>query len=340
MAVPRVVIIGAGTLGRAFAAAARSIDWTIAGISSMDGPAADDLATHLDAPRLSISEVVDRRPDVAVITSPPAQHAEEIARSVPAGCAVLLAPPLAPTLAECQAISGVVARAAGLLALAEPVTSSPAVQQLLAGVARMTAPLRHLSCVSRQPPPAPNLADDRCDPDLGGVLFHRGGAAVATLVLAARIAGWGPPTDVRATMEDIGDVLTLGFAHGRTAELDIGWSAGGDPSWGVQAAGDDDVYRVEMHPQPSFEFNGTEVHLPGRRLGERVHPADALGFAPTLRLFADDVHERRTPLLDTVLGTTMWEIVAAAHAAAATGSRIPVPFAAPLHTVPAMIGAS
>lgn len=336
--VPRVAIIGAGTLGRAFAAAARSIDWKIAGIASEDTSAADDLATHLDAPRLSPAELVDRRPDVAVVTSPPDRHAAEVALLAPGGCAVLLAAPLAPTLAECRAIGGVVARSGGALALAEPVVSSPAVQQLLAGVARMSTPLRHLSAVSRQPPPEATLDDDRCDPGVGGVLFHRGGASLATLVLAARIAGWGAPTEVRASIDDTGDRLTLGFTSGHTAGLDIAWSADGTPTWSVQAAGDADVYRVEMHPRPSLELNGTEMHLPGRRLGERVHPADALGFAPTLRLFADDVRQRRTPLLDVALATTSWEIVAAAHASAAAASAIPLPYDDELHTVPAAIG--
>jgi predicted dehydrogenase len=340
----RVAILGAGTLGRAYAAAARSIDWPIVGVVSDDGPAADELAADVDVARIGLGDLVGAgRPEVAVLTAPVEDHAATIAGLLTAGIATLAAPPLAPTLAECRAIGGVVDRRAGHLDLTDHLVASPAVQQLLAGVARLRPPLRHLSATVLAPRPGEGRLDDRCDPSLGGVLFHRGGAALATLLLGARIAGWGGPREVAATIDPSGTdrtVLHIGFGEAGRATLEIAWGADEIPAWGLQAAGDHEVYRAEMHPQPMLELNGTEVHLPGRRLGDRVHPADALGFAPALRLLSADLEARRGPLVDVAAGVLHWELVAAAHASAAIGGEtVRLPFEQRLHEPPARIGA-
>jgi len=341
---PSVAILGAGTLGRAFAAAARSIDWPITGVVSDDGRAADELAAEVDVPRAATTDLVGAgRPDLAVLAAPVDDHAATIAGLLTAGIPTLAAPPLAPTLAECRAISGVVDRSGGHLDLTDHLLASPAVQQLLAGVARLRPPLRHLSASVLAPRPDGERLDDRCDAGLGGVLFHRGGAAVAALLLGARIARWGEPREVSATIDRSAadrTVVHIGFDQSDRATLEIAWSADEIPVWGLQAAGDHEVYRAEMHPRPMLELNGNEVHLPGRRLGDRMHPADALGFAPALRLLWADVEAPRGPLVDVAAGTLLWEIVAAAHASATGGGeRVPLPFQGHPHEPPARIGA-
>ncbi len=337
---PKVAIVGAGTVGRAFAAAARSINWPIAAIVSPVEHAAVDVATELDVRHAPIDQLPRVGAQLAVVTTPVGDHAGELAALLPRGVPTLVGAPLAPTLAECRAIVGMAERSRTALGLADPLIGSPAVQHLLAGIARMTAPLGHLSAGARHPHPNRATPDDRCDGSLGGVLFHRGASSLSALVLAARIGGWGRPTQVAAPVAamDGPSRVELVFADDHRATLDIAWSLDGSPTWSLQAAGASDVYRAEFHPSPVLEFNGTEVHLPGRRLGDRMHPADSLGFAPTLRLFWDDVEAGRAPLLDATFGEDLWQIVAAAYRAVRSAEPVPLPLVVDEHVAPARIG--
>jgi len=108
-----VVVFGAGRRGAAHARAATACGAQVLAVADPDLPRAQALATEVGGAALARGEALplaDAR--VALVTSPPAAHAEQTLAALAAGCHVVLEKPIALTMGEAGAI-GRAAEAAG-----------------------------------------------------------------------------------------------------------------------------------------------------------------------------------------------------------------------------------
>jgi hypothetical protein len=157
---------------------------------------------------------------------------------------VIAVAPLAPTVAECDAL--IARQVAGKRAFAWPMVSVTAVQQLIARCRDIGA-LTNLS--SRSTRPRSSLLAAAHD-------------QVAVLLLVAQINGHDAPTDVSMrSLADGIDRLVMRF-DGFTATVEVTWDDAAMPSLDVQVAGTDGVLRVETDPSTRLEQNGALVPLP------------------------------------------------------------------------------
>ena len=102
---PRVVIIGAGLMGRWHAHAARQAGAKVVAISDTNAPRAEELARRLGVRTLSAERWLEQiDADVAHICTPLASHAELATGALRAGLHTVVEKPLAATLAETRRV--------------------------------------------------------------------------------------------------------------------------------------------------------------------------------------------------------------------------------------------
>jgi predicted dehydrogenase len=103
----RIAVVGAGTVGREHARRAQASDTVRLAALVDPSPAAVALAAQLGVPHhgdLDALLAADR-PDGIVLATPNALHAPQALRCIEAGLPVLVEKPIAPTLAEAEAIA-------------------------------------------------------------------------------------------------------------------------------------------------------------------------------------------------------------------------------------------
>ncbi len=162
---------------------------------------------------------------------------------------VIAVAPLAPTVAECDAL--IAQPAAGRRAFVWPTISVAAVQQMIVRCSGIGA-VTNLSSRSTRPTGTGLL-----------VAIHD---QVAAILLLAQITGLGAPTgssmrspDVDGTVAPF-DQLTVHFGDFR-ATAEVTW-ADVEPTLDLQIAGTDGVLRIETDPVTHLEHNGQPVPLP------------------------------------------------------------------------------
>jgi hypothetical protein len=170
--------------------------------------------------------------------------ARSLGWDVAPGPDVIAVAPLAPSVAECDAL--IAQPDAGKRAFAWPMVSVTAVQQMIARCRRIGA-LTNLS--SRSTRPRSSLL----------VAAHD---QVALLLLVAQINGHSAPVEVsmRSSVDGV-DRLVMHF-EGFTATVEVTWDDAATPSLDVQVAGSDGVLRIETDPSTQLEYNGEPVALP------------------------------------------------------------------------------
>lgn len=320
MRTPTVALSGAGGPARAWAAACRSLGWTITVVVSPT-PEGARLAAELGARAVDVATATSERvADLLLLTDPGANEPDLVGSLLDRGHHVLVPPPLAHTATDADALvhaaADAAARARGATLLyGEPVCAAPVVGQLLAGLDRLRSTPTHLSSRSI----APTTADgaDRSS----SALLHHGLGSVAVSLLAARVCGLGAPAAVDAsrgqTAEEMRD-LQLRFAAGPSVTLHASWGPADAPVWDFQVATDTEVLRVDLYPTPVLERNGEPQ--PGRTDAPMpADPARLFGYVPLLEQWWDDIVEGRSPMFPATFGRDVLEIARAANESAAGG---------------------
>jgi predicted dehydrogenase len=121
--------------------------------------------------------------------------------------------------------------------------------------------LGHLSVRTLQPPP--DWGHFARPLDAGGVLFDLGPHPIALALAVADEAPVGVSAELSSTRDDGADDdarLEIRFESGLVATLHVSWTSP-EPTWDLQAAGDDLVLRWELLPELRLEHNGDEVAL-------------------------------------------------------------------------------
>ncbi|MGI9645817.1 MAG: Gfo/Idh/MocA family protein [Ilumatobacteraceae bacterium] len=336
---PRVAVRGAGRMAGAFAATCRVLGWPIDSVSSRTPERAAELATTFGARAMGYDEqIAGPPPDLAIVATPPADHVVAGRAWAEAGVPVVVATPLAATLADADVLVAVADRTGTPMLLGSQPVMAPAAQELYRRVAGLHEPT-HLS--GRSIRPAPDWGGFLDEHWSGGVLAHPGTHHVALALLVARFVGADPLVTVSARLDGIGegrgerseeDKIT--FPSGLRAHIELAWRDDVAGSWDLQVAGADKVLRLDMADEPVLEHNGEPVALP-------VPPGDAdvrnltdVGLTPLLQTFWSDVEADRRPVLGMSFGRDVLEIVSAAYASAGTGGKVALPFTDPRDLTP------
>jgi predicted dehydrogenase len=116
----RVVVVGAGHMGRAHARKIAELSRTgggvaLAGIADLDLPRARALGAELGAPAVAEARALLTRADAAVVAVPTVAHFEVAKAVLDAGLHLLLEKPIAATLPEAEALVALARRRARVL---------------------------------------------------------------------------------------------------------------------------------------------------------------------------------------------------------------------------------
>lgn len=310
--------------------AAQSAGMKVTAVASKGGTSARHLAGQLDARKVSV-DALPAGADVLIIATPPESHLALALAGIEAGATVLVEKPFTSTLAEADTLIGALDAVPGAtpaesgrrLMCGENLLHSPLwvrAMELLPSL----GPLGHLSLQTVQPPPDwGHFAEPL---QSGGVLFDLGPHPIA---MALGLAG-GNPIGVSAELSsgrpdgaDDRAELKLRFASGLVAELAVSWTAQ-DPYWGVQAASNSGVLRIELVPEPSLESNGETVPILLRH--QTPDPRiESMGYVDQLLdLVSDQAHGRGQ---SAGAARDVLEIICAGYASAGVGgTEVPLPF--------------
>jgi 2-alkyl-3-oxoalkanoate reductase len=104
----RVGLLGAGAISEFHVRGLERIEGTdIIGIADIDAARASDAARRFGLPASfsSLTDLLETRPDVLHVLTPPADHAESAIQALQAGCHVYVEKPLATSTADCDRIA-------------------------------------------------------------------------------------------------------------------------------------------------------------------------------------------------------------------------------------------
>lgn len=316
---PKVALAGAGFIAAVHALAAQSAGMKVTAVASRSGKTARHFAGQIDARKVAV-DALPAGADILIVATPPQSHLDLALAGLRAGARVLVEKPLTATLAQADQLVGA---GGGHLMCAENLLHAPIwrqAMQLRPGLGTLT----HLSLETVQPPPDwGHFTEPLSD---GGVLFDLGPHPIA---LALGLAAENPVSvsaelsSVRPDGADDRARVHIRFASGLTADLDISWTSQ-DPHWGVQAASDSGVLRIELIPETTLEFNGDEVPVALRHQvpDPRI---ETMGYVDQLLDLASDEDHGRG---QTAAGARdVLEVIYAAYASAgAGGTDVPLPF--------------
>lgn len=320
-------LAGAGRMASVHAAAAAQVPGLgIARVASRRSDRAQATAQRCGAQAVPYAQVAVGV-DGVVVSSPPARHAEHALAAVRQGAGVLVEKPLCTTLADADAL--VAATEAGAtVAYAENLLHAPAVVLALEH-RRQLGPLQALEVRALQPRPT---WGELLTPGWGGgALFDLGAHPLA---VALALAAPARPVQVRARVEGAADhpvdehaELDIAFDTGLVGRVVASWGHTEGAVWDAQAAGADDVVRIELLPEVLVERNGAAVALPA--IPEGVPPQlEELGYLPQIEAFALDLLHRRTPRVDARVGRDVLDLICAAYwSAHRQRSWVELPFA-------------
>ena len=319
----------------AHALAAEAVGMKVVAVASRRTERAQAAARQVGARAVAYDEL-PAGADVVVVATPPARHAADALELLPTGVGVLVEKPFARTLAEADQLVAAADDAGQRLAYGENLAHAPVVVAMLRQTRRMSA-VTHLDVRALQG--LPTWGDFTSDDWGGGVLYDLGPHPLALAVLLGRAAGAGEVVGVTAQVRggdghatDEHAEVTVRFASGLTGSVVASWQHPGAPVWDAQVASADAVVRCEILPTTELSVNGDDVALtPQRsRMAPEVGALDALGFVEQLRAFADDLGERRRPIMDAPFGRHILEIICAAYASDRDGGvEVELPFTGP-----------
>jgi predicted dehydrogenase len=280
------------------------------------------------------------RADLVLLTDRPGADGDratpgpaQIAAVLDSGHHLVIAPPLAGTLADADAIVTLAREAAErkrAVLYGDAVCAAPAVEELFSRLPAMGSDTTHISSKVVQPPP--ETAGLPKSP-----LLHHGVHGIAAALLAARLTGRGRPTAVGGERRGPGEAVTdvwIHFAVGDPVRAHASFGPPSGPAWDLQVASPDEVLRVDLFPSPTLERNGTPLPLPASAVNDA---ATAFGFVPQLERFWADVSSSRAPVLPAEFGREVLEVVCAAHASAGADP-VALPFSGPRDLVPDDLG--
>lgn len=327
---------GAGWVATAHAAATRQLGFQLTAVASRSADRAATVAEKFSTLSVGYDELPGDA-DIVVVATPPQCHAADAIRLLDAGAAVMLEKPLCRTLDEADALVAAAARHSGRLLYAENLAYAPIVQRMIALTPRVGA-LTHLEVRTLQG--LPTWGAFTTDEWGGGALFDLGVHPLAIALLVANAAGEGSPVAVSAELrggdshdsDEHADVR-LRYRSGLIAHMESSWQAGPESLWDAQVAGATGVVRAELLPLHSLELNGDAVPLPP--VTGQIPMLEQMGYTEQLRAFADDLHQRREPIMSAAFGRHVLQIVAASYQSAGRrGDEVALPFTGPRDLTP------
>lgn len=128
---PRVVVVGAGLMGRWHVDAVRHAGGTLTGVVDLDESKARALAGHGAAPYATLEAALATRPDLIHICTPLASHATLAGASLEAGCHVILEKPATQTSVEAAALTARATAAGKLLVPVHQFVHQRGVQRIM-----------------------------------------------------------------------------------------------------------------------------------------------------------------------------------------------------------------
>ncbi len=340
----RVALRGAGVMARAFAGACRALGWRVVSVSSRDAARSTTFADDLGAGAVAVGfdeQLAGPPPDVAVVATPPFDHAAAALTWAERGVPVVIATPVAATLAEADRLVAAEQGGARFL-FGSSMPSAPVAQELFRRVSDV-GEIGHLSARSIRP--APDWGGF-LDPSWGGgVMSHPAVHPLSLVLLIGRVAGLGAPVEVSAELRGVGGSVPgsaqvdteasveLRFASGPVASVAVDWRDDRHRAWDLQVAGAGGVVRLDMDPAPTLEVDGAPVPL------RRVAPADEqpledVGLTPMFRTLWADITEDRPTVMNAAFGRDVLEIVSAANWSSGAGGPTPLPFTGPRDRTP------
>lgn len=348
MTAPRVALWGAGVIAGAHAAVCSALGWPIVGIASRSPARAGELAAEVGAPAMTYADLLTRPDiDLAIISTPPADHADAAISWSERGAHVLISTPLCDSLAEADRLVDAERSAGTQIMLAANIAFAPSVQRLFREVPRL-GPLTSLT--ARGIRPAPGWGGFLTDSWGGGVLLHPGTNHLALVLFVARLAELGSPTTVAARLSSVNgrwqrrpdpgrsDVeadVAVTFEHGDRATVRLSWT-NAPTQWELQVAGTDGVVRLDLDGAPVLEVNGDVVPTPiPTGTPASVAALASVGFVAELVTLWDDIEHGRAPVLDMEFGRDVTELICAAYASASIdGAPVALPFTGPRDATP------
>jgi len=339
----RVALCGAGMIAAAHALATEALGLKVVAVASRTPERAQTAARQVGARAVSYDDL-PAGADLVIVATPPAHHAPHALELLPTGVGVLVEKPFAHTLADADALVRAASDAGQRLAYGENLAHAPVVIAMLRHVRRLSR-ATHLDVRALQH--VPTWGEFTTDGWGGGALYDLGAHPLALAVLLGRAAGAGEVVGVSAQVRggtghatDEYAEVTLRFANGLTANVVASWQHEGGAVWDAQVAAPDAVVRCEILPIAELTVNGDDVALiPQRsRASADLTALEALGFVEQLRSFAEDLDERRRPVMDAEFGRLILEIICAAYASDRDGGvEVAVPFGGPRWLTPLQI---
>jgi predicted dehydrogenase len=340
---PTVALWGTGGSARAQAAACLVCGWKVSVVAAGSASTAAPLARELAAESISVEGLLARRrADLAILPSDigdvsPAGPGD-IGAMLERGYHLVLAPPLARTLADADKIVALADGAAAngqRVLYGDAVCASPVVDALFARLAAIGSRTTHISSRSIRPTGSATTRAELATP-----LLDHGVHSIAATLLAARLCDLGRPTGVTGERAATGDAVTearLHFGSGDSFAVHASYESTPAPSWGLQVATPDEVLRVDLFPTPTLERNG-DLQPVASGPDRADDPPYAFGFAPQLERFWSDVTAGRSPVLPAGFGRDVLEIVCAAHASVEFGAAVDLPYTGPRDRTPQELG--
>jgi predicted dehydrogenase len=340
---PTVALWGTDRSARAQAAACLVCGWKISVVAAGSASTAASLARELAAESISVEDLLARRrADLVILPSDTGDvtpaGAGEIGAMLERGYHLVIAPPLARTLADADTIVALADGAAAngqRVLYGDAVIASPVVDALFARLAVIGARTTHMSSRSIRPAGSATTGVESPTP-----LLDHGVHSIAAILLAARLCNLGRPTGVTGERPATGDAVTdarLHFDSGDSFAVHASYASTPAPSWSLEVATPDEVLRVDLFPTPTLERNG-DLQPVASGPDRADDPPYAFGFAPQLERFWSDVTTGRSPVLPTGFGREVLEIVCAAHASAGRGAAVDLPFTGPRDRTPLELG--
>ena len=280
-------------------------------------------------------------PDVAIVATPPFDHVGPALAWAERGVPVVIATPVAATLAEADRLVAAEQGGARFL-FGSSMPSAPVAQELFRRVSSIGA-IGHVS--TRSIRPAPDWGGFLDPSWAGGVMSHPAVHPLSLVLLIGRVAGLGAPVEVSAELRGAGGSspdptqveteasVELRFEPGLAASVSVEWRADRHRVWDLQVAGTNGVVRLDMDPEPTLEVDGAAVPVP-RTAPADVQPLEDVGLTPMLKTLWADVAAGRPTVMNAAFGRDVLDIVSAANWSSGSGAPAPLPFAGPRDLTP------
>ena len=129
---PEVVLWGAGMVAGVHVAACQALDWRVAAVASRSGTRAAALARTVGARATTFDDLLaNRQGDIAIVATPPADHADAAVALLDAGYHVVVEAPMSCTLAGADQLIAAETHVQRPVLYSEHLAAAPTVDGLL-----------------------------------------------------------------------------------------------------------------------------------------------------------------------------------------------------------------